>query len=72
MASTTTVSESQHVNHRREDSERKLERQRKKKLRANYQANPGVFEQEPEELHSEVDREEDTIVVITFCPTDNH
>ena len=57
------ASESQHVTQRHEDKEKKLEKRRKKELRAAYQANPDVFEQEPSALHSDADREEDTMVI---------
>ncbi|KAG2336403.1 hypothetical protein BDR05DRAFT_1005910 [Suillus weaverae] len=55
------VSESQHVTHRQENKEKKLEKQKKKALRATYEANPNGFEQEPSELHSDIDREEETM-----------
>jgi hypothetical protein len=35
---------------------------RKKALKTTYQDNPEVFETEPSELHSDADREEDTMV----------
>ncbi|KAG2145165.1 hypothetical protein DEU56DRAFT_899942 [Suillus clintonianus] len=55
------VSESQHVTHRQENKEKKLDKQKKKALRAAYEANPDGFEQEPSELHSDIDREEETM-----------
>lgn len=58
---TYRVSESQHVTHRQENKEKKLEKQKKKALRAAYEANPNGFEQEPSELHSDIDREEETM-----------
>jgi hypothetical protein len=58
------ASESQHVTQRHEDKEKELEKRRKKELRAAYyQANPDVFEQEPSALHSDADRDEDTMVI---------
>jgi hypothetical protein len=65
------ASESQHVTHRHEDKEKKLEKRCKKELRAAYRANPEVFEQEPSALHSDVDREEDTMVITVFYPANN-
>ncbi|KAG2112915.1 hypothetical protein BD769DRAFT_1391754 [Suillus cothurnatus] len=55
------VSESQHVTHRQENKEKKLEKQKKKALKAAYQAEPDDFKQEPSELHSDIDREEETM-----------
>ncbi|KAG1872984.1 hypothetical protein DFJ58DRAFT_722148 [Suillus subalutaceus] len=55
------VSESQHVTHRQENKEKKLEKQKKKTLKAAYQVDPNDFEQEPSELHSNIDREEETM-----------
>ncbi|KAG0700883.1 hypothetical protein DFH29DRAFT_876262 [Suillus ampliporus] len=49
------------VMHCQEDKEKKSEKWKKKVLKATYQADPNVFEQEPAELHSDVDREEDTM-----------
>jgi hypothetical protein len=62
LTSDSTVSESQHVTHRQENKEKKLEKQKKKALKAAYQAEPDDFEQEPSELHSDIDREEETMV----------
>ncbi|KAG1883341.1 hypothetical protein F4604DRAFT_1677680 [Suillus subluteus] len=55
------VSESQHVTHRQENKEKKIEKQKKKALKAAYQADPDDFEQEPSKLHSDIDREEETM-----------
>ncbi|KAG1829731.1 hypothetical protein F4604DRAFT_1947399 [Suillus subluteus] len=55
------VSESQHVTHRQENKEKKIEKQKKKALKAAYQADPDDFKQEPSELHSDIDREEETM-----------
>ncbi|KAG1801205.1 uncharacterized protein BJ212DRAFT_1305117 [Suillus subaureus] len=41
--------------------EQKLEKQKKRVLKTAYQGNPEVFETEPLELHSDADREEDTM-----------
>ncbi|KAG1867724.1 hypothetical protein F4604DRAFT_1927518 [Suillus subluteus] len=56
------VSETQHVTHRQENKEKKVEKQKKKALKAAYQADPDDFEQELSELHSNIDREEETMV----------
>ncbi|KAG2338902.1 hypothetical protein BDR05DRAFT_1003851 [Suillus weaverae] len=58
---TYCVSESQHITHRQENKEKKLEKQKKKALRAAYKADPDGFKQEPSELHSDIDREEETM-----------
>ncbi|KAG1750474.1 uncharacterized protein EDB91DRAFT_1244055 [Suillus paluster] len=55
------VSESQHITHCQEHKEKKLEKQKKKVLKATYQADPDIFEREPSELHSNIDREEETM-----------
>ncbi|KAG2098575.1 hypothetical protein BD769DRAFT_1644081 [Suillus cothurnatus] len=55
------ISESQHTAHRQQDKEKKLEKQKKRALQAAYKANPNAFEEEPSELHSDVDMEEDTM-----------
>ncbi|KAG2351946.1 hypothetical protein BDR07DRAFT_1494786 [Suillus spraguei] len=39
--------------------EQKLDKQKKKALKAAYQNHPDGFEQEPSELHSDIDRQED-------------
>jgi hypothetical protein len=62
LTSDSTVSESQHVTHCQENKEKKLEKQKKKALKAAYQAEPDDFEQEPSKLHSNIDREEETMV----------
>jgi hypothetical protein len=58
----STVSESQHVAHRQEIKEKKSEKRKKKALKVTYQDHPDMFEREPLELHSDIDREEDMMV----------
>ena len=58
----TTVTESQNIIHHQARKENRLEKQKKKALKATYQNNPKVFEKEPSELLSDVDKEEDTMV----------
>ncbi|KAG2056157.1 hypothetical protein BDR06DRAFT_970285 [Suillus hirtellus] len=55
------VSESQHVTYRQETKEKKIEKQKKKALRAAYDADPDGFEEEPSELHSDIDRAEENM-----------
>jgi hypothetical protein len=62
LTSDSTVSESQYVTHRQENKEKKLEKQKKKALKAAYQAEPNNFKQELSELHSDIDKEEETMV----------
>ncbi|KAG1824017.1 hypothetical protein EV424DRAFT_1346255 [Suillus variegatus] len=57
----TTISESQHVTHRQENKEKKIEKQKKKALRAAYDADPDSFKEEPSELRSDIDREEENM-----------
>lgn len=57
----STVSESQHVVHRQEIKETRTAKQKKKTLKAAYQGHPDVFEKEPSELLSDMDRQEDTM-----------
>ncbi|KAG1876695.1 hypothetical protein DFJ58DRAFT_835980 [Suillus subalutaceus] len=54
-------SESQHVVHRQEIKETRTAKQKKKALKAAYQGHPDVFEKEPSELLSDMDRQEDTM-----------
>ncbi|KAG2359926.1 hypothetical protein BDR07DRAFT_1378340 [Suillus spraguei] len=62
------VSESQHITYCQETKEKKIEKQKKKALRATYNADPDGFEEEPSELHSDIDREEENMIV-TCCPS---
>ncbi|KAG2355976.1 hypothetical protein BDR07DRAFT_1492505 [Suillus spraguei] len=55
----TAIFESQHVVHHQEIKEKQAEKQKKKVLKAAYQGQPDVFEQEPSELLSDIDRQED-------------
>ncbi|KAG1813044.1 hypothetical protein EV424DRAFT_1349160 [Suillus variegatus] len=55
------VSEFQHVTHHQETKEKKIEKLKKKALRAAYNADPNSFEEEPSELHSDIDREEENM-----------
>ncbi|KAG1897033.1 uncharacterized protein F5891DRAFT_983042 [Suillus fuscotomentosus] len=55
------VSESQHVTYRQETKEKKIEKQKKKALRAAYDADPDGFEEEPSELRSDMDRAEENM-----------
>ncbi|KAG1788033.1 uncharacterized protein HD556DRAFT_1312314 [Suillus plorans] len=57
----TAISESQHVTYRQETKEKKIEKQKKKALRAAYDADPDGFEEEPSELCSDIDREEENM-----------
>ncbi|KAG1850229.1 hypothetical protein DFJ58DRAFT_842503 [Suillus subalutaceus] len=50
---------SQHVARRQENKENKSDKQKKKALKVAYQDHPDIFEQEPSELHSDIDMEED-------------
>ncbi|KAG2041274.1 hypothetical protein BDR03DRAFT_979683 [Suillus americanus] len=56
------ISESQHITHRQENKEKKLDKQKKKALRAAYEADPNGFKQELSKLHSDIDREEETMI----------
>ncbi|KAG2051235.1 hypothetical protein BDR06DRAFT_1010587 [Suillus hirtellus] len=58
----STVSKSQHVTHRQETKEKKIEKQKKNALRAAYDADPNSFKEELSELHSDIDREEENMV----------
>ncbi|KAG1747496.1 hypothetical protein EDD22DRAFT_958240 [Suillus occidentalis] len=49
--------------HCQENKEKKVEKQKKKALKAAYKADPDGFKQEPSELHSDIDREEEYIIV---------
>ncbi|KAG2363471.1 hypothetical protein BDR07DRAFT_1375736 [Suillus spraguei] len=51
--------ESQHITHHQEVKEQKSDKQNKKVLKAAYQNCPNNFEQEPSELHSDIDKQED-------------
>ncbi|KAG1886053.1 hypothetical protein F4604DRAFT_1675734 [Suillus subluteus] len=53
--------ESQHVVHCQKIKEKWSEKQKKKALKAAYQGQPDIFEQEPSELLSNIDRQEDTM-----------
>ncbi|KAG1775222.1 hypothetical protein EV702DRAFT_1236232 [Suillus placidus] len=55
------LSESQHVVRRQEIKENRTAKQKKKALKAAYQGHPDVFEKEPSELLSDIDRQEDTM-----------
>jgi uncharacterized protein YbcI len=67
--SCSTVSESQQVVHCQEIKETRTAKQKKKALKAAYQGHPDVFEKEPSELLSDMDRQEDTMVrVFVFFP----
>ncbi|KAG1801495.1 uncharacterized protein HD556DRAFT_1438520 [Suillus plorans] len=55
------LSESQHVVHRQEIKETRTAKQKKKALKVAYQGHPDVFEKEPSELLSDMDRQEDTM-----------
>lgn len=74
LTSDSTVSEFQHVTHRQETKEKKIEKLKKKALRAAYDADPDGFEEEPSELHSDIDREEENMVCspVFFDATHNN
>ncbi|KAG2132880.1 uncharacterized protein EDB93DRAFT_1255101 [Suillus bovinus] len=55
------VSETQSTVHHQATKEKKAEKQKKRALKATYQENPDDFENEPLELHSDTDRDEDTM-----------
>ena len=58
------MSNTQQRNHCHEDKQNKAEKQKKKALYTAYRANPNDFEQEPFELHSDVDVQEDVMVSV--------
>jgi hypothetical protein len=74
LTSDSTVSESQHVTYRQETKEKKIEKQKKKALRAAYDADPDGFEEEPSELRSDIDRAEENMVrsPVFFDATQNN
>ncbi|KAG1889975.1 hypothetical protein F4604DRAFT_1673484 [Suillus subluteus] len=55
------LSEMQNTVRRQATKEKRLEKQKKRALKATYQDNPDVFEREPSELLSDTDRDEDTM-----------
>lgn len=55
------VSETQSTVRRQATKEKKAEKQKKRALKATYQENPDDFENEPSELHSDTDHDEDTM-----------
>ncbi|KAG0704167.1 hypothetical protein DFH29DRAFT_997875 [Suillus ampliporus] len=57
----STVSEMQNTVCHQATKEKRLEKQKKRALKATYQDNPDVFEKEPSELLSDSDRDEDTM-----------
>jgi hypothetical protein len=58
----STVSETQSTVHCQATKDKKLEKWKKWALKATYQKNPDDFKKEPSELHSDADRDEDTMV----------
>jgi hypothetical protein len=58
----STVFETQSTVRRQATKDKKLEKQKKRALKVTYQENPDDFEKEPSELHSDADRDEDTMV----------
>ncbi|KAG2059431.1 hypothetical protein BDR06DRAFT_725976 [Suillus hirtellus] len=56
------VFETQSTVRRQATKDKKLEKQKKRALKVTYQENPDDFEKEPSELHSDADRDEDTMV----------
>ncbi|KAG0696692.1 hypothetical protein DFH29DRAFT_1082778 [Suillus ampliporus] len=61
VLSSPQVSETQSTVRRQATKEKKAEKQKKRALKATYQENPDDFENEPSELHSDTDHDEDTM-----------